>query len=89
MDRAVVLVGARGVERVAERLPLIEESAVLHAVLERDAVWHVVLLHQIGARSHTLLFLIRVRAWLHSYCADIWVTSSVKAFAYCSAAFAQ
>src|SRR2546425_7971375 len=55
MDRAVVLIAAWRAERIAERLPLVEEAAVLHAVLKGDAVWHVVLVRPGYRRTGTYL----------------------------------
>ena len=43
VDRTVVLVSARRVKRIAERLPLVEQAAVLHAILERHRMRRAIL----------------------------------------------
>src|SRR5438132_930756 len=75
MDRAVVLITAWRVERIAERLPLVEEAAVLHTVLECNRMRRAVLVRPGYRRTGTYLnirHLVRKMLHVHMGHASDW-----------------
>jgi hypothetical protein len=75
MDRAVVLITAWRVERIAERLPLIEEAAVLHTILECHRMRRAILVRPGYRRTGTYLntrHLVRKMLYVHVGHASDW-----------------